>query len=59
VKKTSGTLIVCLFALVLTSGCSGPLAALGDSETDRAIESAAADPSFPSAAEAGLASGSL
>ena len=45
-------------ALVL-AGCAGPLASLTDSETDRAIESAAADTSFPSAAEAGVAASSL
>jgi hypothetical protein len=43
------------FAMLVTLGCAGGLASLGDSETERAIEKAAADTSFPSAAEAGVA----
>jgi hypothetical protein len=46
-------------ATVTTLGCAGGLAStLSDSETEKAIESAAADTSFPSAAEAGVAGGS-
>jgi hypothetical protein len=45
--------------LFLAAGCAGPLAGLGRDETEEAIESAAADRSFPDAAEAGVASGSL
>lgn len=58
-KKSVLTFAGCLLALLCISGCAGALAALGESETDKAIEAAAADPSFPSAAEAGLATGSL
>lgn len=40
--------------LLLTFGCAGPIAGLGQDEADAAIESAAADESFPDAAEAGI-----
>ena len=51
---------ICLaILLLLAAGCAGPLAGLGQDETDNAIESAAADETFPDAAEAGIASGSL
>jgi hypothetical protein len=46
--------IALLISAVTLAGCAGGLAALGDSETEKAIESAAADTSFPSAAEAGV-----
>lgn len=50
------------FALIVVSvatlGCAGGLTSLADSETEKAIESAAADTSFPSAAEAGVATSS-
>ena len=37
-------------------GCAGPLSSgFADYETDRAVEAVAADDSFPSAAEVGLA----
>jgi hypothetical protein len=51
---------ICLLILtLLMAGCAGPLAGLGGSDTDDVIESAAADESFPDAAEAGITSGSL
>lgn len=57
-RRYSGRIWLATLAL-LAAGCTGPLAGLGPDETDDAIESAAADNSFPSAAEAGIASGSL
>jgi hypothetical protein len=48
-----------LILTLLAVGCAGPLAGLGENETDDVIESAAADESFPDAAEAGIASGPL
>ncbi len=47
--------VLALFA-TLTAGCANPVSSTwADFETNREIESAAADDSFPSAAEAGLA----
>jgi hypothetical protein len=43
-----------LLAALSLQGCAGGLASLGDSDTEKAIETAAADTSFPSAAEAGV-----
>jgi hypothetical protein len=43
-------------ACLATLGCARPLSlGLADRETDRLVEAAAADDSFPSAAEVGLA----
>ena len=47
-------------AALLPPGCANSLSSgLADFESEKAIESAAADTSFPSAAEAGLSAGSL
>lgn len=54
VLRRSPLAIAVLFAALCLKGCAGGLAALGDSETEKAIETAAADTSFPSAAEAGV-----
>lgn len=41
--------------MLLAAGCANPVSsAWADFETNRAIEAAAADDSFPSAAEAGV-----
>lgn len=57
-QKSCGRIWLAILAL-LAAGCAGPLAGLGRDETENAIESAAADETFPDAAEAGIASGSL
>jgi hypothetical protein len=54
-----GALALALAAL-LPSGCAQSLSSgLADFESEKAIESAAADTSFPSAAEAGVPPSSL
>ena len=57
-QSTCWRISLAILAL-LAAGCAGPLAGLGQDETDDAIESAAADETFPDASEAGIASGSL
>ncbi len=57
-RRYSAQFVLVILTL-LAAGCAGPLAGLGENETDEIIESAAADESFPDAAESGIASGSL